>query len=385
MEQGETTVKTTIATFIAVAALAVTAGAQPPRPAESEIPPHPDNYYAAGSRVEISTAKSGDVVVAGRRIDILQPIGGDILAAGWRVALSGAADDDVRIAAAEVSVNAPVRGDLTVAGGDVNLGSETRVSGRSWVTGNMVHIDGRYDRDVQVAGATVEIAGEIRKPLHIIADQLQVLPSARILAPLTYKSPREARIAQGAVVNGPTTYERIREREARDARAFPGVSTFLFSVHLFLAGLVVIVFFPRVETTVIAALREHPGKSILAGFVLLVSVPVAAILLVISVVGLPIGLALGAVYAVALFAAVLTSALFVGAAEVKLFKAGPVVSRGQHALMLLAGVLTLALLRSVLGGVIVLASVLFGLGALMLAAYEAYSRRPPIAGPATAS
>ena len=103
----------------------------------------------------------------------------------------------------------------------------------------------------------------------------------------------------------------------------------------------------QVRGAVVATLRAQPGKSLLAGFVLLVTIPVAALL----------------------------TAFFVGDAEARLFKAGPISTRGQHALFLLAGVLTLALLRSVLGGVIVLASVIFGLGALTLSAYQTYSRQ----------
>jgi hypothetical protein len=361
-----------ISLLLAVIAFALTARAQ--EPAERSQAPRPDNYYAAGDRVDITTPKAGDVVVAGRQVEIAQPVGGDILAAGWRVNLSGLADDDVRIAGAEVSINASVKGDLTVAGGDVKLGTNAEVSGRSWLTGNAVRVDGICDRELRVAGATVTIGGEVRKPLYVIADTLEVLPSARILAPLTYKSPKEARIASGAVMKGPITYSKIQERESRQARAFPGVSTFLFSTHLFLAGLLVLMFFPRVESTVIAALRDHPGKSIIAGFAVLVCVPVVTILLIISIIGLPFGFALAALYAMALFASVVITAFFVGDAEVKLFGAGPIVSRGQHVLMLLAGVLTLAVLRTLLGGVIVFASVLFGLGALMLVAYGRYAR-----------
>src|SRR5689334_17829459 len=108
-----------LATVLLAATFTVSASAQPTTP--SDRPARPDNYYAAGNRVEVTTSKSGDVVVAARQIEIAQPVGGDILAAGWRVALSARADDDVRIAGAEVSVNAPVAGDLTAAGGDVTL------------------------------------------------------------------------------------------------------------------------------------------------------------------------------------------------------------------------------------------------------------------------
>jgi hypothetical protein len=314
-----------------------------------------------------------DVVVAGRQIDIAQPVAGDILAAGWRVTLSAQADDDVRIVAAVVTVRAPVSGDLTVAGGDVTVGSESHVAGRSWVTGRTVRIDGVYDRDVHVAGATVQVAGEIRHPVDVVAERLEIESTARILAPLTYKGPSEAQVAEGASIKGPITYERIPEREARRARAFPALSTVLFSFHLFLAGLLVAIFLPRFETSVVETLRTHPWKSVLAGFVLLVTTPVAAALMIISILGLPIGLALGATYLIALFGGVLATAFCIGDAEARLLKAPPIATRRQQVLILLAGVLTLAFLRSLFGGIVVFASVLFGLGALILRLYQTFS------------
>jgi ethanolamine utilization microcompartment shell protein EutS len=362
-----------VTTSMLTIALVATIGAHAQPPISGQ-PVRADNYYAAGNRIEITTPMPADVIVAARQIDIVQPVAGDILAAGWRVALSARADDDVRIAAREVSVNAPVTGDLTAAGGDVMIGPQAHVSGRTWLTGNTVRIEGVLERDLYVAGATVELAGEIRQPVRIVAEKLDILASARLLGPLTYQGPREARIASGAVVSGPITFDRISEREVRRERSSRTVSGLLFSVHLFLAGLLVVIFLPRVESSVVATLRAQPGWSLLAGFVLLVTTPVAALLLALSILGLPIGLAMGALYLIALFGAVLATAFFIGDAEARLFKTGPVATRGQHALLLLAGVLTLALLRSLLGGVIVFASVLFGLGALTLSAYQTYSR-----------
>lgn len=361
-----------LAISVAVIGSVATAGGQVP--GANSAAARGDNYYSAGNRVEITSPMPGDVVVAGRQVEINAPVTGDILAAGWHVTLAAPAADDVRIAAGEIVVNAPVSGDLTVTGGDVTIGRETRVTGRSWIAGQTLHIDGVLERDAHIAGATVEIAGEIRQPLEVVAEKLDILPTARILAPLTYKGSNAMKIAEGAVVNGPVTYDRIPEREARQARAFPAVSTFLFVAHLFLTGLLVVMFLPRFETSTVATLRTHPWKSLLAGLVLLVTTPIAAVLLVVSVLGLPAGLALGAVFAMALFAGVLATAFFVGDVEARLLQFGPIVTRGQHTLLLLAGVITLALLRALLGGFVVFVSVLFGLGAMMLWLYDAYAR-----------
>jgi hypothetical protein len=169
------------------------------------------------------------------------------------------------------------------------------------------------------------------------------------------------------------TFDRIAAQEARRARELPTLSSLMFALHLLFAGWLVVVFFPRVETSVVQTLRVHPGRSLLAGFLLLVGTPVAAVLLVISILGLPIGFVLAAIYAVALFAGVLAAAFFVGDAEARLVDHPPLTTRPRQIGVLVAGVVTLAVLRSLLGGIVVFACVVFGLGAIALRAYDAYA------------
>jgi cytoskeletal protein CcmA (bactofilin family) len=364
-----------IITFSAVAgALGTLATAQTATLEPGNQAARADNYYAAGNHVEITTPMARDVVVAGRQVDIAQSVAGDILAAGWRVTVTGRADDDVRIGGGEVLVNAPILGDLTVAGGNVAVGSQTRVGGRSWITGRMIRIDGAFERELRVAGANVQVAGVVRSPVDIVAEKLEILPSARILGPLTYRGPHEALISEGAVISGPVRFDRISEREAQRARGVAVGSTLLFSIHLFLAGMLVLVFAPRFEQSIVATLRVRPARSLLTGFVSLITIPIAAVLLVVSVLGLPIGLVIAALYAIALFGGVLVTAFLIGDLEAMLLKFGPISTRGQHAVLLLAGVLTLAVLRSLLGGFVVFVSVVLGLGALTLGLHAAYSR-----------
>ncbi|HET7699020.1 MAG TPA: hypothetical protein VFK57_25095 [Vicinamibacterales bacterium] len=359
--------------FAAIPFAAVVAAQPPPvLPAT-----RPDNYYAAGNRIDVSRAMLGDVVVAGRQIEITQPVVGDILAAGWRVSLSARADDDVRMAGAEIAVNAPVNGDLTIAGGDVALGTGSRVNGRSWITGGHVRIDGQFDRELRIAGGTVQIGGELRRPVTIIAEKLEVLPTARILSTLEYKAPAPAVIAGGAAITGPVTFTRIEAREARRAHSFRAVSSVLFMLHLSIAGLLLLWLMPQFTSRVVDTLRAAPAQSALLGFALVFVIPVTALFLIFSILALPIGVALAALYVVGLLAAVLAAAFFVGDVESRFFKRTTATAQSR-AVWLLAGVLSLAILRAipVVGAVVVFICVLFGLGALTLAAYDAYRRSP---------
>lgn len=92
------------------------------------------------------------------------------------------------------------------------------------------------------------------------------------------------------------------------------------------------------------------------------------VLLIMTLVGVPIGLTVGALYAVALLIGILTTALRIGEWEAHLFRWADAGSLRQRRLALVAGVLTLAALRvvPVLGTMVVFVSIVFGLGALGL-------------------
>jgi cytoskeletal protein CcmA (bactofilin family) len=163
-------------------------------------PLHPatENYYAAGDRIEVTVPIGGDVIVAGRHVEITETVSGDVLAAGWLVSFTGRTPDDVRVAGADVKLDGVITGDLTAAGGALVTGPRTHVTGRTWLTGQSVRVEGRFERELRIAGQTVQLAGEMAQPVTVIAEKLEVLPSARIQGPLNYKSPTEASIAPAA-------------------------------------------------------------------------------------------------------------------------------------------------------------------------------------------
>jgi hypothetical protein len=348
--------------------------------AQAPAAPIPENYYAAGEHVTLPAPVLGDAVIAGRVVTVGEQVSGDVLAAGWNVQLLAPASDDVRVAGAHVDIMAPVGGDLTAAAGDLTIAQGTTVSGRAWLTGRTIHVDGILSREAQIAGERVIIAGELREPTRIVAQRLEIRSTAKVVAPLTYEGATPATIARGALMAGPITYTRIGEKEVQNARLPRALTSIVFGLHVFFGGLLMLLLVPRLAAKPAEMLRAAPGQSLLAGLVLLVTVPFVAVLLMISLVGLPAGLVLGAAYAAALFIGVVTTAMFVGSLEQALFKLASPPTKGQRIGVLLAGVMTLVVLRSipVLGTLVVFASIAAGLGAMGIWLYRAYVHPAPM-------
>src|SRR5262245_52647975 len=134
--------------------------------------PVAENYYAAGDRIEVTVPIEGDVVVAGRNVEIAGSVSGDVLIAGWHVSFTGRTPDDVRVAGADVNLDGVITGDLTAAGGALITGPRTHVAGRTWLTGQNVRVEGKFERELRIAAQTVQLAGEMAQPVTVIAEKL---------------------------------------------------------------------------------------------------------------------------------------------------------------------------------------------------------------------
>lgn len=342
------------------------------------LAPATDNYYGASNHLVITTPIGGDAVVAGRVVDINERVGGDVLAAGWRVSLTKPAADDVRVAGAVVVIDAPIDGDLTLAGGNVTLGLTTHVAGRTWLSGGTVRTSGQFDRDLNIAGGTVILDGTVTEGVSVIAESLEIRATAKLAGPLTYRATREAMIAPGATIAGPVTFTKIDKQEAERARSATRISSVVFAVHLMLAGLLFFALLPRLANAGVATLRAHPGRSVILGFAMLVTVPIAALLLIVTVFGAPIGVSLAALYLVALLLGLLTAAYCIGELEARWLKRPVATTAGGRAGVLVAGVVTLAILRAVVGTFAVMTAIVCGLGALALWTFRTYWSPPAL-------
>ena len=67
------------------------------------------------------------------------------------------------------------------------------VSGSAQLVGGEVRVAGVIGRKLWVAGAVVVLAGEVAGNVEVVAQEIEVLPTARIRGKLVYWSPRPAR------------------------------------------------------------------------------------------------------------------------------------------------------------------------------------------------
>jgi hypothetical protein len=181
-------------------------------------------------------------------------------------------------AAADADLLLRVQGPIRIAAGDV---ASTVV-----VIGHEAAVDGTVRRDLIVVNGTARVGGTVDGNVTVINGHLELIPGARIgQKAVLYRS--TVTRAPGAVVLG-GVQEESGISFARAAWFF----WFGFTLLVIAAGLVYAFLASRSLEAASRLMRRQPGYTALAALVAVVGLPTLAILLIMTGIGIPLGIAM---------------------------------------------------------------------------------------------
>ncbi len=353
------------------------------------------DHFVFGGSVRIEKPVPGDLIAAGGNVDVDAPVSGDAMLAGGNLRVSAAIGQDVYAAGGRLAIDAPVGRNLRVAGGQVDFGPKATVAGNITVGGGQVSLRSAVKGSVRVGGGRVLIDAPVDGDVESAAGHLTLGPNARIAGALRYRSGDELERDPAAQVAGAIERLPLPGRSASAAavrdRAFgeqvsarwsgPG---WLWTLGLMAIAAVLVGALPVTSQRVADALRTRPGWSLLLGFIALVCIPVAALILLISIIGIPLALLAVLLYLALLLVGYVASAVALGHWALARWKADAAGRTGWRIAGAMAAVLLLALLGSVpfIGGFVALLAMLAGIGAIALLFAPRKAAAPAAARPA---
>lgn len=252
---------------------------------------------------------------------------------------------------------------VVITGGAIVPAGQT--AGDVIVVDGDVRIDGHATGDVVSVSGPIRISGRVDGDVIAVSDRASLEPSARVGGDLRYADERPA-VAPGAQVAGQVTKE-----DWPDAWSGWGwVSALAWwlavSVSTLIVGALLVWLAPGALYAADRAVREHLGATIGWGIAIAIGAPLLAILALVTLVGIPFGIALLLSAIPVLVVAYTTGAWLVGRRVVRNPSTSPWV-----ALLAGWGILRLVALIPVAGGLVGLAATVVGLGALTVALWGA--------------
>jgi len=344
-----------------------------------------ENLYVGAGEINLAGSVAGDLIAGGGNVIITGRNEKDVMVGGGSLNILGPTKEDLRLAGGNIIVGEDVGGDLAAAGGMINILSGTDIGGEAWIAGGSVVVDGTVAKDLVLMGEEITVNGKVSGNVRIkYAEKITIGSSAVIGGNLEYSSKKAAVIMEGAQISGETTYNPISSRSHSADRKefryatkalFLGIFTVFTLIKLLIilsATLLLVYLFKENLKKVTEEISANFWPELLRGLVVMVTVPAAMAILMMTIVGLLPAIFVGFGYGALMMLASVYSGIFFGALLFKwLSKEKQLAVNWKSAVL---GVLALALIGFVpyFGWIICLAVILVSLGGLSNALYRRF-------------
>jgi hypothetical protein len=286
----------------------------------------------------------------------------DLIVIADNADIQGTVSGDLTVLAVKAKIRGHVKGSLTVLGGAISL--EGPVDGGVCVFSTGLDFSGKVGRslkaacinytstqasaigmDLASASVTSQIGGRIGESLHAVASSVSlssligedvnllaatdvvVEPQTDVRGNFRYKSPKQFNRKEGSSISGKVEHEILalpkgqEELKEQVTQAFRNAVLFVkvFSViALILSAILLALFFPGLAEKVSGQIIRNPFRIFLQGLLIYIIVPLACLLLFITLFGIPLALSAGLFYLGALYLAQVFAGIAAGECFIRL-------------------------------------------------------------------
>ena len=274
------------------------------------------NLFASGNDIVVNGDVTGDLVCAGKNVTVTGSVEGDILCVAQAITVSGDVGGSIRTVSQNLSLDGSVNRNITSVG--QNIGISKDVGGDVFVAASQIVTEADIAGSLYAAAETIKIGGSINRNVHVTVDSLNVGGSASIAGTLTYESQNDATIAFGSTIRATSHIQPESKGVDTKEKKWIGKSGFeigkkILSLLFVLGfGILFIIFFPRDAVRIQTEMEGARGASLGVGIVSIIAGFICMILFALTIIGIPVTLLIGILFAFFLFISRLSVALVIG-------------------------------------------------------------------------
>jgi hypothetical protein len=261
-----------------------------------------NDLVATGGRIRIEGTIDGDLIVFCQSLDVTGHVTGDVISFSRDARISGTVDGNVRSFTNNITISGTVGKNVMSFTDPFTLDSSAKIGGSLIAFSNFLALDGNVGRDVTAYFHRASLNGRIGGGMQARGDSLAIGPTAEIAGKAVYgQTGREApEVSSSAKLLGGLETNRITHRPDYTKPRYY-IWKIIWAAAAFLFGLVAMFLMPKFsEDTVRSASRY--GASFGVGVLVFFGVPLAAVIVCITVVGIGVAFATTALWAMALYA-----------------------------------------------------------------------------------
>jgi carbonic anhydrase/acetyltransferase-like protein (isoleucine patch superfamily) len=301
------------------------------RVAEKEI--INDDLFIGAETVEISGTVNGDVFVGGGVVIIDGVINGDLVVGGGNLTISGSIRDDIYMGGGNIVIRgSKIGGSLVVGAGTLQIDEESVISGSLIAGTGTINSKADVARNVMIGAGSAILESKINGEVRIAAGDITFGDETNIGGDLSYILDDEMRdlvIPQGATVSGEikkiegtVNLQNKFNRSKEDWSRFANSANKGFAVVSYLGALLIGFIWLKIRGDKAVSFAQNMAKEsagkLLTGFAILIFTIPVAVLLMITIIGIPLSVLVLTVYGLLIYFAKIVVGLAVGVYLTKL-------------------------------------------------------------------
>lgn len=336
-----------------------------------------DDLIALGQNVTIKGRINGNVCAFSRDVEITGYIAGTIFCGAANVDIDAQSVGTIWAGAGDIEISGDISNNVLVFGGSLDIEEDTKIGKDLVVYGGKVRVAGEIDGSVKGGAGTLVMSGK-SCCVDVDADEITIKSGALITGDLIVKSDQKPVIEEGAEILGEMKLKRTEEVEVDKKAVFALAPVIAFFIALFkilvfitkiIVGIVLIALSRIYVRRIMDTMLSKPWHCLGWGFIGLIIIPVAVIILLSLLIGYPFAILGVYVYTIIFYLASIFAALVIGEKIIKLFK-----KEGDVSLYLsfILGMIVLLVLGfiPILGFIVRIIVLLFGSGMVLFGSWN---------------
>ncbi|MCB2199152.1 hypothetical protein KQI63_07080 [bacterium] len=334
------------------------------------------DLISAGRNIDVSGSVLDNIVAAAQHIRISGPVGSDVLGFSQFLTIEDTVFSDVRGACQDFVLRGHVHGDLVMAGQSVNLQNGSIVGNDLYAAGASVNIGGMIYGKALVGCETLTIEGVVEGDAEVWAENIRFIGDGRVAGNLVWHGESSPAASWANYVGGTISHDPMewKEKTGKTDSKWPG--RFFSLLTALVSGVVLIGFFRPLLEKGLAAFADRPWVRLGVGALGVIVQPIAAVILMVLVLTLPVGLIVLGLYPMFLYMAWILFALVGGTLLFSLLQKGKM-NLWLGGLLGIVVLWALALIPG--GGLICFVASLFGFGILLHGLFRIFFKRGSVA------
>lgn len=277
-----------------------------------------DNFVKLAEKIIIDGDVAGDVIVGAGELIINGSVSGDVIAVAEKITINGPVAGNIRVAALEINLNNSVGKNVNIAATKATVQEDASIGWTLSFAVEELNVNGPVSGSIYGYGHNITLNSTVDNNVTLILDQtgLATLASKAVInGNFSYRSDNNAAIKDGATVIGDTVHKLIPDTIIK-AREFLSFSWFFGKIigffSLLLVGTLLISLFDQRSKEVLAEFWPNPYQKILWGLLLLILLPIAIIIISVTIIGIPLALILVGVFVFLAYISSIYVGLFLG-------------------------------------------------------------------------